>query len=156
MSATETSAVQDEPKPWTMPYVDRGEIVWWCESPSPDGGECGAIVTNLGLRTVDLFIFAPGQGMPIIKQGVYHVDDPRGKKQQYDPKWYPGVWWKRRPISAVIEEIDAAIIKCMEAMTERSIPGLVEFAAKTGDQIKALSRRVAELEKNKAKEYGSG
>lgn len=84
-----------EKQPWTMPEARLGDVVWWSESPVEDGGQSAAIVSRVGLRTLDLFVFGYGQGLPMIKTGVPHREDPRVKVEEIDPSYYPGCWWNR-------------------------------------------------------------
>lgn len=64
---------------FTQPPVTLGQIVLWrydsTSKPSP------AIVNQVGDRNLSLSIFTPDSSTPLLRNGVYHVSDPLGRRE---------------------------------------------------------------------------
>lgn len=80
-TATKSPPIKEVEKT-LIPEVEIGEIVHWYVDGDLLTDPCAAIVTGIGLDTVNLSIMHPDLKNFQVKDGVYHLNDPRCRKAE--------------------------------------------------------------------------
>lgn len=92
------------PNPWEAP-VAIGDIVWWYADGKRGDRPSVAIVTAIGMQSLNLNVISPMHYQFAIKDGVRHVDDPRTKAN--DKVENGG--WEHRPQHLRLQALEALV-----------------------------------------------
>ncbi len=70
-------------KPFTMPKVPIGKLVYWYHGADKNQEPLTAIVTQVGFENLGLSVIKPSTYNMYVVDGVRHVDDPRARENEF-------------------------------------------------------------------------
>lgn len=103
--AKPVEAAPAAPKPWEMPAVDIGDLVWWYADGKRGDRPSVAIVTAIGMQSLNLNVISPMHYQFSIRDGVRHLDDPRSKQIE---RVECGAW-EHRPQHLRLQSLEALV-----------------------------------------------